>query len=600
MVDMTKYLFLLFFGFCLNADAASPEAAFTAVWRDAETGALQWRGFDAAGSPLGAKSFSGAAPSDQSQASGERPPELFEQKTPLGSLWKLFVYLWLAENEISAPAYQCLGATGDSTDALQLHEEEAYCCEPGESIDRDKALVRSCGLFFSPERLGIGRDKWRDFWRARSSSASWLVDLTAMMPETEVTPAEVIAALQAAPPVAREEAMNILLARAFGPNGETDLVRQMGGLLRIKTFSWFRPGPSPGNGGERVRYGGGAGWLTDGTPVWFAGNGTGPQVMAKYARPLASALAAANTPLAPGCVQVQLFARHNLAHVQAKGGAPAAVGSLRGDYVAIFDNDVAIPFHSDGEIRLSHEGEHPRLDARLGLDEYVARVLDREADARETEAARALSVVIRTYLLNEAEQQGNCLAIEDSSHKQRVSPNAPSPSARAAAGFTTGLILAGSPVGYHREKMGENSLAWTEAVAASRAGKRWDGILRETFIRAELSAMKDPTGLKCKPFPLAEQWLAERAPRWNRTLREQIPGFELPPAPQICLLAYGNPFSEQDRNRIHLRALKTLEDRIALAHEYLHLCLARHPSGRDEGLIERWARKLAGELYELQ
>jgi uncharacterized protein YfaQ (DUF2300 family) len=86
----------------------------------------------------------------------------------------------------------------------------------------------------------------------------------------------------------------------------------------------------------------------------------------------------------------------------------------------------------------------------------------------------------------------------------------------------------------------------------------------------------------------------------NRTLREQIPGFELPPAPQICLLAYGTPFSEQNRNRIHLRALKTLEDRITLAHEYLHLCLARHPSGRDERLIERWARKLVGELYELQ
>ncbi|MDR0441750.1 MAG: DUF2300 domain-containing protein, partial [Candidatus Accumulibacter sp.] len=38
--------------------------------------------------------------------------------------------------------------------------------------------------------------------------------------------------------------------------------------------------------------------------------------------------------------------------------------------------------------------------------------------------------------------------------------------------------------------------------------------------------------------------------------------------------------------------LRTPEDRVTLAHEYLHLGLRRHPSGHDEALVERWARRL--------
>jgi uncharacterized protein YfaQ (DUF2300 family) len=579
--------------FCLLCPAPAQAApALDAVWRD-RTGGLAWQRFDGAGRTLERgvlpDSFNSSASSPSSSVAETAPPG---RKVPLGSLWKLFVHLWLVETGTEAPPYV-------STGAASRREEESYCGDPGERIERDAALVRSCGLFFSPARLKISPEAWRAFWLSRLGSADaapWLPELDAMRPETEVTPASLIAALEAAPPRAREAAAGILLARAFlrGAAGEPDAwVRHAGGGWRVKTFSWFRPAAH-----GKARFGGGAGWLSDGTALWFGGDGTGQSVMARFARSLAAALPAPEASLTPGCVRVRLFARYPLARVERQGGQPAAPGTLRGRYVASFDNGVSLPFQSDGEIRLTLDGRQPRLDARLGLDDYVARVLDREADARETEAARALAVAARSFLLNEAGREGNCLVIDDSSRKQRVSPNPASAAARAVAGFTTGLVLAGSPVAYHGVKAAPGRLAWRQAVAEARAGKDWLRILGEAFPQAELAALHDPTGLRCRRFPAAEAWLAGHAPRWQRLLRERLPGFEAPDPPQVCLLPHGNPFSEQDRGRIHLRALKTLDDRVALAHEYLHLGLRHHPSGRDELLVERWARTLAGGLHE--
>ncbi|MGQ7071810.1 DUF2300 domain-containing protein, partial [Escherichia sp. SP-MK2] len=57
--------------------------------------------------------------------------------TPLGSLWKLYVYAWLEDTHQPEQPYQCRGNS----------PEEVYCCQAGESITRDTALVRSCGLY---------------------------------------------------------------------------------------------------------------------------------------------------------------------------------------------------------------------------------------------------------------------------------------------------------------------------------------------------------------------------------------------------------------------------------------------------------------------
>jgi uncharacterized protein YfaQ (DUF2300 family) len=89
-----------------------------------------------------------------------------------------------------------------------------------------------------------------------------------------------------------------------------------------------------------------------------------------------------------------------------------------------------------------------------------------------------------------------------------------------------------------------------------------------------------------------EAWLERELPRWQRVLRQQA-GYEAPAnLPAICALASGAPYSEQSRNRIFMRPLATREDRITLAHEYLHLGLRRHPRGQDEDYVERLARRL--------
>ena len=609
---------------------AEPAPALEMLWR--ADGGLEWRVFDDAGKTLASERVVGLPPSQPSPASGGRSmppspacvgerdlipspacggglgwgptaqeysPGPFTQRAPLGSLWKLFVYLWLVEQRHPAPDYVCTGAKGKRGAAARKHlEEETYCCDPGASIGRESALVRSCGLFFEPRRLGISPQAWRTFWEERpgvTDAAPWLADLGAMKPETVVSPASILRALEAAPARAREDAASALLARLFtasAPRQEaTELVRGMGGQLRVKSFSWHRPGQP-----ER-RYGGGAGWLADGSPIWFAGDGTGQQVMARHSARLAEAFAEAPLlgSLTPGCVRVNFFARYPF-EVEQPGGKNAQEGVLQGRFVARFQSGVSIPFTSSGELTLSRPNGRARIEGRFGLDDYVARVIDREADAGQTEAARALSVVVRSYLFNEATRQGNCLLIDDSTRKQRVSIHPPSPAAARVAGFTTGLTLQGAPVSYHGTTAAENRMAWTDAVRASQNGEAWDVILRKTFPKSDLNAMNDPAGIACRRFTEAETWLTMRAPRWHRTLYQHLQGFDAPSAPPVvCLLPHGTPFSEQDRGRIHVRGLRSLEERITLAHEYLHLGLRHHPSARDEQLIERWARKLINE-----
>jgi uncharacterized protein YfaQ (DUF2300 family) len=78
---------------------------------------------------------SGAAVGFSPQGAGVLPATL---ETPLGSVWKLFVYGYLVDRNIATPDYACNG--GDP--------EEVYCCMTGGHIDREHALVQSCGLFF--------------------------------------------------------------------------------------------------------------------------------------------------------------------------------------------------------------------------------------------------------------------------------------------------------------------------------------------------------------------------------------------------------------------------------------------------------------------
>jgi uncharacterized protein YfaQ (DUF2300 family) len=504
-----------------------------------------------------------------------------ERLVPLGSLWKLFVYVYARDARLPTPDYTCSGVR---------REEEVYCCEPGKSIGRDAALAQSCGLFFAPARLMVERTPWRQYWSERMGGAlagdtGWLADPARLTPGRLVTVRSLLAALDSVPAASRADAEAALLRVVLGGRG-AGTVGWFGSRLRVKTYSWHEE-KNPAQ-----RLGGGAGWLADGTPVWFSGAGTSATVLQTWAPRLSAALPAAPAPLDAGCVVVDFFTRYPVRSVIADG-VPAAPGALRGKVQVLFQNGRSLAMFSRGDVMFARdEGQRIALTGRFGVNDYVARVIDREGGTAQPEAARALAVAARTYLQQNARPERGCQRIADSSATQRVSPNPPSPAARAIAQWTDQLVLTGATVRYHGDKASKDTMAWSAALELARQGRRFDEILAATWPQAELTTVAGGASLQCQRLPAAEAWLARELPHWERVLATQE-GYQRPAqAPAVCRLAAGAPYSEQSRNRLFVRALATREDRITLAHEYLHLGLRNHPRGQDENLVEQLARRL--------
>jgi uncharacterized protein YfaQ (DUF2300 family) len=501
------------------------------------------------------------------------------REIPLGSLWKLFVYVYAIDNKTPTPDYRCTGK----------NQEEVYCCDAGQSIARDAALAQSCGPFFAPQRLQLTAHPWQAYWRQRLGQApagefAWLADPALLQPQRLVRLDSLLRALASIPAASRSDAEAALLRVVLDGRG-AGTVRWFGAQLRIKTFSWHQPAR------PKERLGGGAGWLADGTPVWFAGADSSSGILQKWAPRLAAALPMVQSAEDSGCVVVDYFKRYPIATVRDDNGA-AAAGSLNGRYRIHFVNGQDLAFRSHGEMTLSTAADgRPQLQGRFGVNEYVARVVDREGSTDEPEAAKALAVAARTYLQQNARNVAACQQIADSSATQRVSPSPASNAALALARWTDQLIVDGVSVRYHSDRAAPDTLAWTKAVEQARSGKRFDDILAQAYPRGALSTASN-TGTRCAQLTQNEAWLARAVPRWQRLLRSES-GYEAPAQPpSICALATGAPYSEQSRNRIFMRPLSTREDRITLAHEYLHLGLRRHPRGQDEQYVEQLARRL--------
>lgn len=511
---------------------------------------------------------------------------------PLGSVWKLFVYLYALDQRVPMPDYRCAGRLPD----------EVYCCEAGASIGRDAALAQSCGLFFMPARLGLAHAPWKTYWDARlgrtaSGEFGWLADPAQLAPERLVSLHSLLLALSSLPAASRADAEAALLHVVLGGRG-ADTVGWFGSRLRVKTFSWHEPQrPS-------VRLGGAAGWLSDGTPLWFGGAGSSSAVLQKWAPQLAAILPATPPAADAGCVLVDYFARYPLKAVHktdAAAGAVTAPGPLHGSYQVRFENGQSLALRSQGELVLERDGQgHPRLRGRLGVNDYVARVLEREGSSTEPEAAKALAIAARTYLQQNARRSEGCQRIADSSATQRVSPNPAGAPARAIAGWTDQLVLTGANVRYHRDTAARDTLVWRTALEQASQGQRFDAILAAAYPRAELGTLAGGGALRCVRLPLAEAWLARALPRWQRLLRSET-GYQAPAElPAVCELAAGTPYSEQSRNRIFARAGLGREERITLAHEFLHLGLRYHPRGQDEAAVEQLARRLVDVSLETQ
>lgn len=494
---------------------------------------------------------------------------------PLGSLWKLFVYAYLSERHLPGSDYRCTGAHP---------AEEAYCCAPGESIDRERALARSCGLYFSPKRLNVLPAAWAAHWQAKTAAVPpWLSDLESLAPATEVSVASILAALAAIDEPARQQSMRALRRVALEPRARP-LLSHLGSSLRVKTWSWRD------RKGQRI--GGFAGWLADGTPVWLGGRGTSASIIADTA-PWLGAHLPASAPPDDACVNVRYFSRYPLAEVALNGQA-AGEGWLRGAVKVVFRNGRAMHFPAGGDLYLSRAGEVPRLEGRFGLNDYVARVIQREATTQPVQAARALGVAVRTYLARHADYAAGCYRIDDDSRAQRVSAAPASRAARAAADWSDGLVLNGVAGRYHQTQRRAQQLSWQQAVSDASAGLRWDEILEQAYGAVGLGLVGEGDAGECQPLTQAEHWLAARQPAWKRQLAG-VSGFEAPlHLPRICRLAHGNPYADLGRGRIYATGVATASERLTIAHEFLHFGLINHPRGRDEAYVEQTARILLG------
>ncbi|MES2186258.1 MAG: DUF2300 domain-containing protein [Pseudomonadota bacterium] len=506
--------------------------------------------------------------------------------TPLGSVWKLFVYSYLSSNVVQEPVYRCAGA--------QRQTDEEYCCDPGASIGRDQALAQSCGPYFEPKRVGVSAADWTRYWRENDAPA-WLLHLDALQPGTVVPVPELLAALRHIPAPARTAARQALQPVVVRDDA---VLAALGGGPRFKTWSWHV-------GSQRA--GGAAGWLADGTPFWFGSSGTSRSALHAEAGWMAQQWAASGlaAPVpdaaavsAQPCIEVDYFQRYPIRAVERLGGGDkeggaisALAGPLRGRYRITFQNGSLLAMEAVPAQMLRYGADGPRIAARLPLEDYVARVVDREGDARQTEAARALAIAARSYVLQNAPETEACRRIADDSRTQRVSPNPPSAAARAAAAFTEGLVVAGEPVRYHRDQASPGVMSWQAAVAAGRQGQGFATILRTAFPGGTLGPAQ--AGADCAPLPLAQQWLAERQYRWRQVLRAQA-GYQ-PPGDtlRVCQLAMGVPHSDQRRLVIRVREWQSREGRVTLIHEYLHLAFRNHPHGQDETFIEQLAQQLA-------
>lgn len=499
-------------------------------------------------------------------------------KVPLGSLWKLFLYAYLSDTHAQEPAYRC-AAKGAVTDS-----EERYCCDPGDTVDRNTALARSCAPYFSAARLGISDKAWQAYWMPHTN-ASWLLDLDALQAATEVPLGELLAALATIPQKARAEARGAMLDAGFNGYGRYAWTR-LGTGIRYKTYSWHK------RDGSAV--GGAAGWLADGTPFWFAARGASRTALTTWATQLASTLPELRQGKLDAddtsCVDVDFFARYPLQAVWHENSSMLITqGELKGRYRLLFANGNWLRFVARGDMTL--EGG-TLIRGRFSMNEYVARVIDREGRAEPVQAARALAIAARSYLLQNAHFDGGCWHITDSSSTQRVSPNPPSDGAKAAAAFTDQIVLNDVAVHYHKETAGNNRLAWQDAAAHAAQGWDFERILTSSFPSASFATLNGRS--ECARLDAAESWLAEKAPRWLAKLNQE-PGYEaLDAMPKICALADGHPYSDQQRMRIYVRGWRSLDERVTLAHEYLHLALRFHPNGANEDYIEALARQLIG------
>ncbi|TDR31815.1 DUF2300 domain-containing protein [Hydromonas duriensis] len=501
-------------------------------------------------------------------------------KAPLGSAWKLFVYAYITGNNLPENPYTC--HIGQAAQA-----DDEYCCMVTERIERDVALARSCGPYFEPSRLGITSSDWQNYWKKHAPQVTWLHQLRNLSPQTELPVEQILTAMNQIPQQSMIRSREALMQRLLQPTWG-DVLSNLGTGYRFKTFTWHHPNILG------AYFGGAVGWLADGSSFWVGGMGGSHTVLEQHAMQITRLLSPATQNVDEGCVMVDYFTRYPISQVLVSGtGQVAQAGVLRGQFVVKFVNGQQLSVRSAGELHLLRSGLIWRIVGQLGTEEYVARVVDREGDATQTQAARALAIAARSYLKNNGHYHQMCWHIDDDSRFQRVSPNPASKAAREVAAYTEGLTLTGSPIFYHQNQSADNTLNWQLAVQNSVRGINFITQLREAYPKASWEI--SPLQQQCAELESAQNYLNQTLPQVRRILAG-TKGLEHVDNLQICRLDYGNPYADATSHRIYLRDWRGVQDKTTLWHEYLHLALRYHPSGQDENTVEQMATDLMKKL----
>ncbi|MCJ8643821.1 DUF2300 domain-containing protein, partial [Escherichia coli] len=134
------------------------------------------------------------------------------------------------------------------------------------------------------------------------------------------------------------------------------------------------------------------------------------------------------------------------------------------------------------------------------------------------------------------------------------------------------------------------TLSWRQATAQAGQGERYDQILAFAYPDNSLSRWGAPRST-CQLLPKAKAWLAKKMPQWRRILQAET-GYNEPDVFAVCRLVSGFPYTDRQQKRLFIRNFFTLQDRLDLTHEYLHLAFDGYPTGLDENYIETLTRQL--------
>jgi uncharacterized protein YfaQ (DUF2300 family) len=398
---------------------------------------------------------------------------------------------------------------------------------------------------------------------------------------------DLLQGLNTIPETAKDQASTTLLNLWLKDTNQESLVK-LGTIIRAKTFTM----PHPVNTKERI--GGFAGWLADGQPVWFATRGNSMMALAQTGKLLSIHLKP-ETIIEKNCVEVDYFAfsQNPIIKITNTHNQPVYGGDLsKGKYTVYFKQGKPTVIESNNDFKVEKKSEQLRLTGILGLNEYIARVIDREASTEYPEAAKALAVAARSYVLQEASGSNNCLLMKDNTRMQRVAPRSASKAAKQLALQTDQLVLKGSKIQYQLDGNKKNQLIWQQAIKQDKNGLNFRQILNRSYPTASLVIADSKLSALCTEPLAAVDWLNKQSPKWQRQLRQEAGFKPLAQPPSLCTLQRGIPYADIAASRIYIRQFKTQNDQITLAHEYLHLAFADHPNGNNEQLIEQLAKRL--------